>query len=56
MARDAAPAASVPQVVEPVASFELRDTEASVTLAVYECCIGPSLVKKGGRTVPMLTA
>ena len=40
MARDAAPAASVPQVVGPVASFELHDAEESVALAVIECLTG----------------
>jgi hypothetical protein len=42
MARDAAPAASVPQVVVPDASFGLRDTEESVTLAVMNACRPPS--------------
>jgi hypothetical protein len=54
MARDAAPAASVPQVVEPDASFELRDAEASVTLAVIECCIGlsPVICPEAKESVP----
>ena len=51
MARDAAPAASVPQVVGPAASFELRDAEVSVTLAVMNAVPVFIMLRKCPATV-----